>query len=533
MKNAILFSFLLILGSPNFGYSKSPLPKIKAVSVVCNTPAITSLSPATVAVGSSATTITINGFVFEPPFTVSETVVYFNNIARPSNYINANTMTFTLSAAELATAGTFPVYVENDFGSGILSNTVTFTVGSCVNSTAMTSTSWTSPSTWSCGAVPTVTGNITIPTGVNVVLNTNAIVNNLTLAGTGKLTLQTPYDLKVNGTLTSNGNQGYIVTQGGTLTLNLTANVAKTFPIGTANNRYDPCTITSNLTQTVKAKVAHVLNAGGFGNAQQVIFNNWDITPASSATISTLSFSPDPATVIADLAAGTPNVPLNPGAIGHFISSARTYYYDEYRAVYSNGQWTVANYNGGYSPFSVGNVGAFNPVTLSIALKNLAISRKNGVNTLNWTTEQEKNNASFAIQRATDGQHFSEIGAVKGVGTSTQNHDYSFEDKNALVGVNYYRLQSTDDDGTAAYSKTVAIESEKTAIFRVFPSLVSDKLTIVSDSKTAESFDIINLMSQIVLSGICEAQKEITVSNLPSGTYIFKMGEKAVKFIKY
>lgn len=91
-------------------------------------------------------------------------------------------------------------------------------------------------------------------------------------------------------------------------------------------------------------------------------------------------------------------------------------------------------------------------------------------NKLDWTTITETDNDYFSIERSVDAINFYEIDRVKGLGNSNQNHSYSYEDKNPLKGVNYYRLQSVEYSGKKEYSKTIAIEnsqSDKTLIKRM------------------------------------------------------------------
>jgi hypothetical protein len=78
---------------------------------------------------------------------------------------------------------------------------------------------------------------------------------------------------------------------------------------------------------------------------------------------------------------------------------------------------------------------------------------------LSWQTATEKNNAGFDIERSTDSTAFSKIGRVKGNGTTTQSHSYTFTDKTAS-GTVYYRLKQTDYDGSATYSSTVEVKGE-------------------------------------------------------------------------
>jgi hypothetical protein len=86
-------------------------------------PTITSISPGTVAAGAGATLVTIRGTKFMSTSTVS-----FNGVAHATTFLNVTELQVTLSASDLATAGTYPVVVTNPAPGGGASNAVNFTV---------------------------------------------------------------------------------------------------------------------------------------------------------------------------------------------------------------------------------------------------------------------------------------------------------------------------------------------------------------------------------------------------------------------
>ena len=76
-------------------------------------PSITALSPTSIVAGSSAQNVTINGQNF-----VSNSTVAFNGSLRSDTFTDTNHLTISLSAADLATAGSFPVVVTNPYSGG-------------------------------------------------------------------------------------------------------------------------------------------------------------------------------------------------------------------------------------------------------------------------------------------------------------------------------------------------------------------------------------------------------------------------------
>jgi hypothetical protein len=86
-------------------------------------PILGSLSPASLAVGSSAQPLTINGSNF-----VSGSVVTYNGTAHAASFVSANQLTIQLTTADLATAGSNPVAVTNPAPGGGASLSISFVV---------------------------------------------------------------------------------------------------------------------------------------------------------------------------------------------------------------------------------------------------------------------------------------------------------------------------------------------------------------------------------------------------------------------
>lgn len=86
-------------------------------------PILTGLSPNTKVAGGQAFTLTLSGSKF-----VGASKVLWNGQQRNSIYVNANTLTATITAADIATPGTFPVIVRNPSPGGGDSSAMTVTV---------------------------------------------------------------------------------------------------------------------------------------------------------------------------------------------------------------------------------------------------------------------------------------------------------------------------------------------------------------------------------------------------------------------
>lgn len=76
---------------------------------------------------------------------------------------------------------------------------------------------------------------------------------------------------------------------------------------------------------------------------------------------------------------------------------------------------------------------------------------------LRWTTESERDNDRFDVEKSIDGINYEIIGSVKGSGNTTWETQYFALDPNPQTGVNYYRLNQWDIDGNGKYSEVVSV----------------------------------------------------------------------------
>lgn len=156
-------------------------------------------------------------------------------------------------------------------------------------------------------------------------------------------------------------------------------------------------------------------------------------------------------------------------------------------------------------------------------LKNVALT---------WQTASESNNKGFQIERRTFYDNdWTVIGFVNAIGKAAH---YDFVDKTPL-NVNYYRLRQIDFDGKETVSKVISVSTDEGKTLKVYPTIVTDGLLNLEGFENVENteggkFMVFNLLGQLVLSGKTIAQ--IDVSDLPQGTFILKIGNEQVKFVK-
>jgi hypothetical protein len=169
---------------------------------------------------------------------------------------------------------------------------------------------------------------------------------------------------------------------------------------------------------------------------------------------------------------------------------------------------------------------------IPVEMVSFTAQKAGTTNKLAWQTATELNNQHFDVQRSNDGATFQSIGIVKGVGNSVALNNYEFVDEAPSVGTNYYRLQQVDYNGKTTTSKTVAVNTTGKGSAKVFPTLATDKINVLTTSDKEETFTITNMVGQTVLTGRVVNSLDINVSQLAKGIYILQVAGDAVRFSK-
>jgi hypothetical protein len=153
---------------------------------------------------------------------------------------------------------------------------------------------------------------------------------------------------------------------------------------------------------------------------------------------------------------------------------------------------------------------------------------------LNWETATELNNLGFEIERRTESTEFRTIGYVEGYGTTTEPGSYSYIDKFAENGINYYRLKQIDFNGTYAYSDVVEVEVNGPLTFNLqqnYPNPFNPSTQIKysvpeSGNIRLSVFNIVGEEVAVLADGFTQAgfyEATFDASNLPSGVYVYKL----------
>ncbi len=189
-----------------------------------------------------------------------------------------------------------------------------------------------------------------------------------------------------------------------------------------------------------------------------------------------------------------------------------------------------------FSEFGIGESGTLLPIELVSFTVEKCNNGKDVL--LKWNTATEVNNDHFEIEVAKtiygdETLSFVKIGEVKGNGTSTIGHSYSFIDEELnKTSVRYYRLRQMDFDGSESYSPIRAVTFGKGVlqVSALYPNPVSDVLnySLTSDHEQEITISITNVLGQEIFYQTMQIDNGINtlnfnVNQLSQGIYFLNI----------
>ncbi|RYU78271.1 T9SS type A sorting domain-containing protein [Hymenobacter persicinus] len=178
---------------------------------------------------------------------------------------------------------------------------------------------------------------------------------------------------------------------------------------------------------------------------------------------------------------------------------------------------------------------------LPVELKEFAAKAVKNDARLSWTTASERNNDHFTVERSIAGGDFVAIGTVKGQGSTTQEHSYSFTDAGVgakYSGTVYYRLQQVDTDGTISTSpvRTLSFTAQVAGEFQLYPNPTTEASTLDLSTLPAGSYQVtvVDMTGRTISTSTCAGGLSHTLSleQAPRGTYVVLVRGQGLKITK-
>jgi len=164
---------------------------------------------------------------------------------------------------------------------------------------------------------------------------------------------------------------------------------------------------------------------------------------------------------------------------------------------------------------------------LPVELMSFNAEKKGNAILLDWSTLSETNNSHFNIEKSANGSNFTTIGRVIGENKIFQRAEYEFLDESPFTGINYYRLNQVDFDGTSTKSETVAVEFDapvRAREFTVAPNPIVNQFSLTGKELNSQmNITIYDIGGRKISDLVVNPDELIDVSDFDGGTYILSV----------
>lgn len=142
---------------------------------------------------------------------------------------------------------------------------------------------------------------------------------------------------------------------------------------------------------------------------------------------------------------------------------------------------------------------------------------------LNWSSAIEENFKHFAIERSANGRDFATVATVEATGSYS---DYTYIDRSAGKGKQYYRLKMVDHDQSYAYSNVHSVVLNCMSAVQVFPTQTNDMLTI-QGAATGSVIRVLDVSGRVLIAQPAgNGNVRLSLGHLPAAAYLIGIYNK-------
>jgi hypothetical protein len=364
------------------------------------------------------------------------------------------------------------------------------------------------------GSTPTVFNNIVVnKTGNNVQVNQNiSVKGNLSFTEGGIELKAGDIDFGTTGSLQNETEFNKAFGTGGKLLATATLN---------APNAVNPANLGATLTSTQNLGSTTIKRAHNvFASKNTSIQRNYEINPTNNVNLN------------ATLRLRYFDNELNGNAENTMMLFKSTDGGANFSAKSVTSRDATTNFleATGVNDFSIWTAAPAAPLSVSLLYFTGLVQENRHF--LTWATANEQNNVGFDIEGSDNGNRFSKIGFVKGVGNSNIKIEYDFSNNTPLSGNTYYRLKQLDADGKFSYSNVIALGNEGKNGLTIYPNPAKNTLNILNSEKKTTTFSIVNNLGQILKTGTMDTFIALDIEPLAQGVYTLICGNQVVRFVK-
>ncbi|MCB0769601.1 MAG: T9SS type A sorting domain-containing protein [Flavobacteriales bacterium] len=177
--------------------------------------------------------------------------------------------------------------------------------------------------------------------------------------------------------------------------------------------------------------------------------------------------------------------------------------------------------------WSLMNGASLDCALLPVEMVDLRAIPWDGEVAVQWSTMSERQSESFIVEHSLDGNSFRPVGTLPAAGFSQTRIEYEWTDRNASPGLNYYRIQQVDEDGTTTPSNIVPamlLPGSGKLVATPNPAKNEVRIEIPEGGSTAAHVEIFDATGRSVLPSALSFQRtelavEIPITSFAPGSY--------------
>lgn len=203
----------------------------------------------------------------------------------------------------------------------------------------------------------------------------------------------------------------------------------------------------------------------------------------------------------------------------------------------------VPSYRTQFTPYA-GNVGdgyagaLTTGYALPIHLLSFEGKAYDGFNILKWKVSEDESIAHYELERSGDGSQFQYLSTI--IAKKSTHVNYEYNDKQPMLGANYYKLKLVDEKEESSYSNVILLmQYEDGKAISIYPNPTTANVYIAHNYNTDLQYALYDITGKPLQQGQISknaSNQAIQLEQYPQGAYLIKVlignTEQVFKIIK-
>jgi len=169
-------------------------------------------------------------------------------------------------------------------------------------------------------------------------------------------------------------------------------------------------------------------------------------------------------------------------------------------------------------------------ILLPIHLEKYAIKQITDNIMVEWSTSYESDNSHFTVEHSLNGRNFQTIGRIESQKDRSAEKDYTFVHEFPNRGINYYRLNQFDLDGTKTSFNILSAEFKGKGDRFLYPTATDGQIFL--SGMEDGNLDIFDATGRKVVQLPYSKGRGLDVAEFEKGIYYVIIGSERFKFVK-